>query len=128
MSEAECENFFDYWIYILNNMETLDRIPFTDKNPVFEDLAGLATCANLSEDEQIAYERALKRLLDYEEVMRYARDEAREEGLTKGRAEGRAEGVQEEKLKIALNMKRNAVPVDTIMLCTGLTKEQVEAL
>jgi len=33
-TEAECENNFDYWMYILNNMENLNDIPFTDKNSV----------------------------------------------------------------------------------------------
>ena len=30
-SEEECETNFERWIYILNNMETLKRMPFKDE-------------------------------------------------------------------------------------------------
>lgn len=65
-TEAECENDFDYWIYTLNDMETLEKMPFTDKNPAFVDLIDLATYDKMTEDEQIAYDRSLKRMWDYE--------------------------------------------------------------
>jgi hypothetical protein len=40
--------------YILNNMERLDKMPFTDKNPVFIDLMDMASYQGLTEEEQWA--------------------------------------------------------------------------
>ena len=54
-TEAECENNFDYWMYILNNMENLNDIPFTDKNPVLVDLEDAATRLGMTYDEEVAY-------------------------------------------------------------------------
>lgn len=115
-TEAECSNDFDYWIYTLNNMETLEKMPFTDKNPAFVDLIDLTTYDKITEDEQIAYDRSLKRMWDYDAVLDGERYYAREEGLQQG------------KLETAANFKKLGVPIDTIMQATGLTQEQVEAL
>jgi len=131
-TEEECDNDLDYWIYILNNMETLDRMPFTDKNPAFVDLIDLATYQNMSEDEQVAYDRSLKRMWDYDNMLRGEREYARAEGevvgeargLAKGRAEGRAEGQTD----VAKNLKSLGVPIDIIIQASGLTKEQIDAL
>ena len=123
-TEAECENAFDYWIYSLNNMETLEKMPFTDKNPAFVDLIDLATYDKMTEDEQIAYDRSLKRMWDFDAVLDGERHYAREEGIQ----QGIQQGVQQEKLQIAASMKRSGMPVESIMKFTGLTKEQVDSL
>ena len=34
--EEECETDFERWIYILKNMETLNRLPFKARKAVFE--------------------------------------------------------------------------------------------
>ena len=135
-TEEECDNDLDYWIYILNNMETLDKIPFTDKNPAFVELIDLATYQNMSEDEQVAYDRSLKRMWDYDNMLRgereYAMAEGEARGEARGRAEGeargRAEGRAEGEAKVARNMKNLGVPIDIIIQASGLTKEQIEEL
>ena len=117
-------------------METLDKIPFTDKNPAFVELIDLATYQNMSEDEQVAYDRSLKRMWDYDNMLRGEREYAMAEGEARGeargeaegRAEGRAEGEAREKVKIAKNLKSLAVPIDIIIQASGLTKEQIEEL
>ena len=139
-TEEECDNDLDYWIYILNNMETLDKMPFTDKNPAFVELIDLATYQNMSEDEQVAYDRSLKRMWDYDNMLRGEREYAMAEGEARGEARGRAEGRAEgeargraegeamEKAKIAKNLKGLAVPIEIIVQASGLTKEQIEEL
>ena len=127
-TEAECENDFDYWIYTLNNMETLEKMPFTDKNPAFVDLIDLATYDKMTEDEQIAYDRSLKHMWDIDAVLDGERHYAREEGIQQGIQQGVQQGVQQEKLQIATSMKRSGMPVESIMKFTGLTKEQVDSL
>ena len=123
-TEEECDNDLDYWIYILNNMETLDKMPFTEKNPAFVELIDLATYQNMSEDEQVAYDRSLKRMWDYDNMLRGEREYAMAEGEARGRAEGEAM----EKAKIAKNLKGLAVPIEIIVQASGLTKEQIEEL
>ncbi|MBR4379931.1 MAG: hypothetical protein IKP48_01555 [Bacteroidaceae bacterium] len=117
-------------------MEKLDKMPFTDKNPAFVELIDLATYQNMSEDEQVAYDRSLKRMWDYDNMLRgereYAMAEGEARGEARGRAEGeargRAEGEAMEKAKIAKNLKGLAVPIEIIVQASGLTKEQIEEL
>ena len=123
-TEAECENDFDYWIYTLNNMETLEKMPFTDKNPAFVDLIDLATYDKMTEDEQIAYDRSLKRMWDYEAVMDYARETAHEAGVAEGMKKGKAEGHHD----VAINMKKLGFDIDTIAQATGLSEADIKAL
>jgi predicted transposase/invertase (TIGR01784 family) len=117
-------------------METLDKMPFTEKNPAFVELIDLATYQNMSEDEQVAYDRSLKRMWDYDNMLRGEREYAMAEGEARGEARGRAEGIAEgraegeamEKAKIAKNLKSLAVPIEIIVQASGLTKEQIEEL
>ena len=115
-TEAECENNFDYWMYILNNMENLKDIPFTDKNPVLVDLKDAAELMEMSYDEQVAYDRSLKRMWDYDA------------GLWSAKQEGHEEGKAEERLAIAVKFKNLGVAIDTISQASGLSKEEIEQL
>ncbi|MEG1748633.1 MAG: hypothetical protein RR249_02970, partial [Tannerellaceae bacterium] len=64
------------------------------------------------------------------DVLSSAKEEGLAEGEAKGKAEGKAEGkvegLAEGKRLIALNMKKNGIPVDMISACTGLTIEEIE--
>ena len=99
-------------MYILNNMENLKDIPFTDKNPVLVDLKDAAELMEMSYDEQVAYDRSLKRMWDYDA------------GLWSAKEEGKAEG----KLSMATKLKSLGVDIDTIVQASGLSKEEIEKL
>ena len=156
MKEADCVTDLDCWIYNLNNMEKLDELAFKDQKPIFNDLEQMATRRFMTWDENVAYQRSLKRLWDYDAVMDGERTYAREqghkegmaagraeglaEGLAEGRAEGRAEGLAEgraEGLKEGLkegfertakNMLQKGFSIDEIADCTGLSKAEIENL
>ena len=111
-------------MYILNNMENLKDIPFTDKNPVLVDLEDAATRLGMTYDEEVAYQRSLKRMWDYDAGLW----SAKEEGKAEGRVEGKAEGIAEEKLSMATNLKSLGVDIDTIVQASGLSREEIEKL
>lgn len=79
---------------------------------------------NLSAEEKQAYYQEMEAIRYQKSVI----ETGRVEGRAEGRVEGRAEGRVEEQLKIARTMKTNGLPVDLIVLSTGLTPEEVEAL
>ena len=107
-------------MYILNNMENLKDIPFTDKNPVLVDLEDAATRLGMTYDEEVAYQRSLKRMWDYDAGLWSAKQEGLEEGLAKGEAK--------EKKSMAENMKKYGLAPDAISQITGLSKEEIEKL
>lgn len=55
-------------------------------------------------------------------------EQGREEGMKEGREEGREEGIQEGKLEVALEMKKNGVPLQDIAKYTGLSLPELEKL
>jgi len=127
--EAEaCENHFERWIYILKNMEILDRMPWAAQNAVFQRLAEVAEVSKLSKEDRLAYDHALKRYRDTYNAMTGAEQKGLAEGLAKGRAEGRAEGIEENKRESALRMKVKGYPVEDIAEITGLDAETINGL
>ena len=128
MKEADCVTDLDCWIYNLNNMDKLDELAFKDRKPIFNDLEKMAGMRFMTWDENVAYQRALKRMWDYDAVMEGERKYAREQGIQQGMQQGMEQGVKQEKLLIAANLKKMGLSLENIMLATGLTKEQVEAL
>ena len=124
----ECENHFERWIYILKNMEILDRMPWAAQNAVFQRLAEVAEVNKLSKEDRLAYDHALKRYRDTYNAMTGAEQKGLAEGLAKGRAEGRAEGIEEAKRENALRMKVKGYPIEDIAEITGLDAETINSL
>lgn len=112
----ECKNNFERWIYVLKNMETLNRLPWAAQNAVFQKLASIAEVGALSRDERRKYDLAIKRYRDTMNVLDGA--------VQEGRAEGRAENQKE----IGRNLKAMGMSVEDIAKATGLTPEQVADL
>ncbi len=114
--ESECETDFERWIYVLKNMEVLERLPFKAKKAVFMKLEEIVDIASLSKEDRMKYDEAIKVYRDNLVTEAYARNE--------GRAEGRAE----EKLDNARNAKRLGLSSDVISRITGLSIDEINAL
>lgn len=97
-------------------MDTLERMPFKARKAVFDKLLEVADVANLSKDERVQYDEALKRYRDYKNTIDYAE----ERGIAKGLNEG--------KLQVAANLKKRGMDIQSISECTGLTEAEIEAL
>ena len=108
------------WIYILKNMEILDRMPWAAQNAVFQKLAEVAEVSKLSKEDRLKYDHALKRYRDTLNAITGAKQKGVEEGVEKGRSE--------EKLINARKMKELGSTIEFISQVTGLTAEEIEAL
>ena len=100
-SEADCDNFLDYWIYNLVNMDKLKEISFKDRKAIFDKLERIASQANLSKDERARLDEDWKNYNDFFNTMDYAKEEGRKEGIIEGREEGLAEGEHKKNLENA---------------------------
>ena len=75
-----------------------------------------ATFASMTREDQYAYIASMKQKWDYKNTIDYAREEGREEG-------------EENKAReIARRMLEGKMPIEQIVMFTGLTEEQVKAL
>ena len=133
-------------------MQHWNRMPDALKEQVFNRLEELASVANLSLEDRIAYDKALDRY----RVSRIVEEDAREagwkkgleegraegliagraEGLIEGRAEGRAEGHAEGHAEGLLEGKKSVVSklnafglsIEQIQEATGLTEKDIKDL
>ncbi len=138
--ESECETDFERWIYVLKNMDTLDRLPFKARMAVFKRLEDIVEIAALSKEDRLRYEESVKVHRDNLAVEAYALEtgweKGHEEGWNEGHKEGwnlglevgKTEGERNANLKNAYNLKQLGVSIDIIAQATGLTEEEIKQL
>ena len=132
------------WLDYLKN----DHIRPDTTTPGLKEAREKLVYYNMNPTERADYDRHVDAIMIQNDVLGTAklegkiegkiegRIEGRAEGKAEGRAEGKAEGKAEgliegeEKgvFKVARNMKKMGVPLDTIVLSTGLTKDEIERL
>ena len=85
---------------------------------------------NVSRDEEecIRLLSEYKAMMDLRCLLPDERHAGYLEGKTEGLAEGLAEGEAKGKFKIASNMQKLGLPLETIQAATGLTKTEIENL
>ena len=102
-AEGDCENDFERWIYVLKNMETLQRLPFKARKAVFEKLEEIVDIASMSKEDRLKYDESIKVYRDRMAIMAFERKQGFAEGMEKGMAQGMAEGIAQ---GIAEGMKK----------------------
>ncbi|MEG1562376.1 MAG: Rpn family recombination-promoting nuclease/putative transposase, partial [Bacteroides sp.] len=93
--EDECETDFERWIYVLNNMETLKRMPYKARKAVFQKLEEVADVASLNERERVIYDLNLKQYRDNLVVMESATQRGIEQGIARGLELGIKKGIEQ---------------------------------
>ncbi|WP_046242916.1 Rpn family recombination-promoting nuclease/putative transposase [Hymenobacter terrenus] len=112
----ELETRFEKWLYVIRNLNRLDRVPDKLRERVFEQLFETAEIARFSPEQVRSYEDSLKHYRDLKNSLDTAREEGREEGR------------EEERKGIARKMQAAGLPAATIAAVTGLTETQIEEL
>ncbi|WP_455635221.1 PD-(D/E)XK nuclease family transposase, partial [Parabacteroides sp.] len=120
----ECDTLFEKWLYTLKHMEKWDRMPDALKEQVFQRLAELAEVANLSEDNRVAYDKAL----DYYYIAETVRHDDYVMGMKKGMERGMEKGMEKGIEKVACQMLKAGLSIETISQYTGLSSAKIEGL
>lgn len=113
--EAEdCKTTFDRMIYVLKNMDILERMPWAAQDSVFQKLASIAEVAALDKEERFRYDENIRAFRDNHVIMETQR------------MEGRKEGHEKAQQTIARNLKQMGLSLEDISKATGLTIEEIE--
>jgi predicted transposase/invertase (TIGR01784 family) len=110
------ESRFDKWMYVIRNLNKLNRVPNELRESVFEKLFEVAEIAKFSKEEADAYEDSLKSYRDLKNSL----DTAFEEGMEKGELKKEQSFVLRLKSK---NMSSTEIPE-----LTGLSEERVKEI
>lgn len=116
---TELTTRFDKWMYVLRNLNKLNRVPDELREGVFLKLFELAEIARFSRQEAEAYEDSLKSYRDLKNSL----DTAREEGKAEGIAQGREEGI--ELVLEVIGLAKSGKSIDEIASQVGISAERV---
>ena len=115
----------------MKHMETIVKLPWPEKNPVFQRLAEISDLGSLSREERMKYDEAIRKYRDTLCVMQSQLDEGIQIGIEKGRQQTLAEAqmqIQQNLASVARNLKAQHVPLDVIASSTGLSIQEIENL
>ena len=116
----ECDTLYKKWLYVLNNIEIMERLPQELNNQIFRKLKSIVEVERMTPDQRLEYELSLS----VERDLSAALDTSFEDGMEKGKAEGK---IEEQRL-IAANFKKQGINIETIAQCTGLSVEEINGL
>jgi len=117
---SECDTLYKKWLYVLNNIEIMERLPLELNDQIFRKLKSIVEVASMTPDERLEYELSLS----VERDLSAALDTSFEDGMEKGMERGKLE----EQRLIALNLKKQGIDIETIAQCTGLSVEEIGRL
>lgn len=123
-SLEELETRFDKWLYVLKNLNKLDRIPSKLQERIFEKLFETAEIAKFNTEEIRSYEDSLK----YYRDLKNSLDTAKEEGIEEGIERGIEKGLQKGLISVAQKMLVDNEPIENIIKFTGLSVQQIKKL
>ncbi|MCW5213271.1 PD-(D/E)XK nuclease family transposase [Desulfobulbus sp. TB] len=112
----ELESRFDKWLYVIRNLNRLERLPDTLREQVFEQLFDTAEIARFTPDQVRSYEKSLKYYRDMKNSLDTAFDDGKEEGRT------------EEKRQVIINGLQQGLEKKVIATLTGLSFEIIEKI
>jgi predicted transposase/invertase (TIGR01784 family) len=107
-SVDELETRFDKWLYVIKNLNKLDRIPDKLREQIFDKLFDTAEIARFTQDQIRSYEDSLKYYRDLKNSLDTARDE--------------------KAIEIAKNMLQKGFSYSEISELTGLTEAQIKTI
>ncbi|MCI5131214.1 MAG: Rpn family recombination-promoting nuclease/putative transposase [Candidatus Electrothrix sp. EH2] len=120
----ELKSRFDKWLYVIRNLNRLNRIPDTLREKIFEQLFESAEIARFTPEQVLSYENSLK----YYRDLKNSIDTAFDEGRAEGKEEGREEGREQRTLEIAKEMLAEGESAERIVRFTGLDIAVVKEL
>lgn len=104
----QLETRFEKWLYVLKNLNRLDRVPDVLREKFFDKLFEISEIAKFNQEQ----------ILSYEDSLKYYRD--LKNSLDTAKAEGKAE--------VTINMIKKGYPLNEISQITDLPIEGIEKL
>ena len=128
----DCKTELERIMYLIKNMDKLDKNSKPYKAGGYENLFDAAESRKIASEDVVLYSQSLERLRSYQAGVDYAAEQSWASGLEKGRAEGRAEGIElgEERMsvRIARNLLKSGMSKEMVASATGLSIDRIEQL
>ena len=127
------------WLLFIKTSKDNIREKLARDNPVMQKANEELKHFYLTDEDRKGYLMMGQAMSDHASIMgelRDARNEGIQEGIEKGiqqgiergRAEGREEGERKGRINTARNFLNMGIPIEDVMMGTGLTREEIEEL
>lgn len=124
----ECDTVYKKWLYVLNNIDIMERLPQELNNQIFRKLKSIVELERMTPNERLEYEISLSAERDLYACLATQFEEGEAKGLKEGEAKGKKEGLLEGMRQVARNMKLMGMDQQSITKCTGLDAETIAGL
>ncbi len=108
----ELETRFEKWLFVLKNLNRLERVPEKLQEKIFLQLFETAEIAKFTQAEYQSYEDSLKYYRDIKNSLDTAREEAKDERT----------------IEIVKNALNENLPIEIISKVTGLSEDEINKL
>lgn len=111
-----CKSELERQLYLIKNMEKLNKESKPYKSGEYEDLFNASEIASMAAEDIVAYRNSIMIEMERQSALEFAKEEGKEEGIEVG------------KMEVAREMKKKGMPLGDIMLFTGLSEQQIDKL
>ena len=108
----EIETHFEKWLYVIRNLNILDKIPDKLREKIFDKVFETAEIAKFTPEQVRSYEESLNVFRDIKNSIDTAKEETKIETVN----------------EIAKNLLKAEIAIDVIIQSTGLSIEQINKL
>ncbi len=128
----ELETRFDKWLYVIRNLNRLDKVPDKLKDRIFKKLFKAAEIAKFTPEQIRSYEDSLKYYRDLKSSLDTKYEEGKEDGIEEGIKEGIKEGIEKgiknEKLDTVINGLKENLSLELISKLTNLSIAEIKKI
>jgi len=129
---SNLENPLDKWLFLIKNVHRLEETPAEMQQQPFLTLFERSQRAKMTDQEYINYIASMKRRLDYQNTIDYARQEGIDHGLVQGLAQGLEKGEKagrsKEQINIARKLLAEGCELDMVHRVTGVSLDVLRGL
>ncbi|WP_158859858.1 PD-(D/E)XK nuclease family transposase [Lunatibacter salilacus] len=118
--QEDLETKFDKWMYVLKNLEFLERLPEVIQEKIFAKVMDIAELVNMDNKERKDYEESLKNYRD----LKNALDSSEEKGFEMGKQVG----VEETKRLDVINFYKEGASLEMISRAMRMDIEKVKGI
>jgi len=122
--QEDLESKFDKWMYVLKNLEYLERLPGGIQEKIFLKVMEMAELVNLEKKDRKAYEESLKNYRD----LKNALDSSEAIGIEKGFGLVKQVGVEETKRLGVINLYKEGASLEMISRAMQMDIEKVKEI
>lgn len=128
LSLSECDTLDKKLLYVLNNIDIMERLPKELNEQIFQKLKSIIEIERMTPDERLEYELSLSVERDLSSALEASYEDGEEKGKKEGLAEGIEKGIMEGIYKTAKNLKSLGISLTDIVKATGLPLDTVQSL